>query len=69
MAGVLGLNASISSANLYLQVHLISKNYNAINIFQIAKSSYFWFKKDSRSKHANNTFRIYAYSAMWPKNY
>ena len=35
----------------------------------MAKSSYFWFKKDSRPKYINNTLRIYAYSAILPKDY
>ena len=69
MAGLLKLNTSISSINLYLCVYLISKNYNIINIFQMAKSSYFQFKKDSRPKHTNNTLRIYTYSAILPKDY
>ena len=41
MAGLLGLDASISSTNLYLQIHSVFKNYNTINILQMAESSYF----------------------------
>ena len=69
MVGLLGLDASVSSTNLYLQIHLVSKNYNTVNILRTAKSSYFWFKKNSRPKHANNNLRIYAYSAIQPSNY
>jgi len=32
MVGLLGLDASVSSTNLYLQIHLVSKNYNTVNI-------------------------------------
>ena len=35
----------------------------------MAKSSYFWFKKDSRFKYINNTLKIYTYSAILPKDY
>jgi len=38
---LLGLDASVSSINLYLRIHLVSKNYDAIDILQIAKSSYY----------------------------
>jgi len=69
MVGLLGLNASASSINLYLRIYLISKNYNAINILQTAKSSYFWFKRDSRPKYANDGLRIYTYSTIRPSNY
>jgi len=31
-AKLVGLNASISSINLYLYIHLVFKNYNIINI-------------------------------------
>ena len=64
MVGLLGLDTSASSINLYLRIHLVSKNYNAINILQTAKSSYFWFKRDSRLKHTNNGLGIYAYSTI-----
>ena len=64
MAVLLGLDASISSANLYLRVYSVSKKYDAINILQTAESFYFWFKRDSRSEHANDTLGIYAYSAV-----
>jgi hypothetical protein len=45
------------------------KNYNTINILRTAKSSYFWFKRDSYPKYANNSLRIYTYSTMRPSNY
>ena len=64
MAGLLGLDTSVSSPNLYLQIHSVSKNYNTINILQIAKSSYFWFKKNSYLEYTNNNLGIYAYSAI-----
>ena len=64
MVELLELDISVSFANLYLQIHLVFKNYNAINILQIVKSSYFWFKKNSHFKHANDTFSIYTYFAM-----
>jgi hypothetical protein len=64
MVGLLGLDASTSSINLYLRIHLVSKNYNTIDILRTAKSSYFWFKRDSRPEHANNSLRIYAYSTI-----
>jgi hypothetical protein len=69
MVGLLGLDASVSSTDLYLQIHLVSKNYNTINILQTAKSSYFWFKKNSCLEHINNNLRIYAYSTIQPINY
>ena len=64
MAELLGLDASASSTNLYLRIYLVSKNYNAIDILQIAKSSYFWFKRNSCLRHTNNGLRIYAYSTI-----
>ena len=69
MAGLLGLDASVFSTDLYLQIHLVSKNYDTINILRMAKSSYFWFKKNSYLEYANNNLRIYAYSAIQPSNY
>ena len=69
MAGLLGLDASTSSINLYLRIHLVSKNYDAINILRTAKSSYFWFKRDSYPEHTNDGLRIYAYSTIRPSNY
>jgi len=69
MVGLLGLDTSASSINLYLRIYLVSKNYNAINILRTAKSSYFWFKRDSRPKYINDGLRIYAYSTMRPSNY
>ena len=69
MAGLLGLDASVSSINLYLRIHLVSKNYNTINILQTAKSSYFQFKKNSYLEYINNNLRIYAYSTIQPINY
>ena len=66
---MLGLDASTSSINLYLQIYSISKNYNAINILRTAKSSYFWFKRNSRPEHANDSLGIYAYSTMRPSDY
>ena len=69
MAGLLGLDTSAFSINLYLRIHSVSKNYNAINILRTAKSSYFWFKRDSRPKYINDSLRIYAYSTMRPSDY
>jgi hypothetical protein len=69
MVGLLGLDASISSINLYLRIHLVSKNYNTINILRTAKSSYYWFKRDSRPKHTNDHLRIYAYSTIRPSEH
>ena len=69
MAGLLELDASASFTNLYLRIHLVSKNYNAINILRTAKSSYFWFKRDSRPKYTNDGLRIYAYSTIRPSDY
>ena len=69
MAELLGLDASASSTNLYLRIYLVSKNYNAIDILQIAKSSYFWFKRNSYPRHINDGLRIYAYSTIQPSNY
>ena len=69
MAGLLELDTSVSFTNLYLQIYLVSKNYNTVNILQIAKSSYFQFKKNSRLEHANDNLRIYAYSTIQPRNY
>ncbi len=69
MVGLLGLDASVSSINLYLQIYLVSKNYNTINILRTAKSSYFQFKRDSRPKYTNNSLRIYTYSTIQPSNY
>jgi len=40
MVGLLGLDASVSSVNLYLRIHLVFKNYNTVNILRTAKSSY-----------------------------
>ena len=69
MAGLLRLDTSIPFANLYLQIYLVFKNYNTVDIFQIAESSYFQFKKNSRLKHINNNLRIYTYSAIQLSNY
>jgi hypothetical protein len=69
MVGLLGLDASVSSINLYLQIYLVSKNYNTINILRTAESSYYWFKRDSYSKHVNDHLRIYAYSTIRPSEY
>ena len=69
MVGLLGLDTSASFINLYLQIYLVSKNYNAINILWTAKSFYFWFKRDSYPRHANNGLRIYAYSTIQLSNY
>ena len=69
MAGLLKLNTSIFFINFYLYIYLISKNYNTINILQIAKNSYFQFKKGSRLKYINNTLKIYIYSTILLKNY
>jgi hypothetical protein len=69
MAGLLGLDASASSANLYLRIHSVSENYDAIDILRTAESSYFWFKRDSRPEHANDGLGIYAYSTVRPSNY
>ena len=35
----------------------------------MAENSYFWFKKNSRLKHINNNFGIYAYSAIQLSDY
>ena len=69
MAGLLGLDASAFFANLYLRIHSVSENYDVIDILQTFKSSYFWFKRDSRPEHANNGLGIYAYSTVQPSNY
>ena len=69
IAELLGLDTSISFTDLYLQIHLVSKNYNTINILQTAKSSFFWFKKNSYLEYINNNLRIYAYSTIQPSNY
>ena len=69
MVGLLGLDASVSSTNLYLWIYLVSKNYNTINILWMAKSSYFWFKKNSCLEYTNNNLKIYAYSTIQPSNY
>ena len=69
MVGLLGLDASVFFTNLYLQIHLVSKNYNTVNILWMAKSFYFQFKKNSCLEHANNNLRIYAYSTIQPSNY
>jgi len=69
MAGLLGLDTSTFSINLYLRIHLVSKNYNTINILQTAESSYFWFKRDSHPKHTNDGLGIYAYSTIRPSDY
>jgi hypothetical protein len=69
MAGLLGLDASVSSADLYLRIHLVSENYDTVDILRTAESSYFWFKKNSRPEHANDNLGIYAYSAVQPINY
>ena len=69
IAELLGLNASVSSIDLYLQIHSVFKNYNTVNILQIAKNSYFQFKKNSRLKYINNNLKIYAYSAVQPSDY
>ena len=61
MAGLLGLDASISSIDLYLQIHSVFKNYNTVDILQMAENSYFWFKKNSRLEHVNDNFGIYTY--------
>lgn len=69
MAGLLGLDASVSSANLYLRIHSVSENYDAIDILRTAESSYYWFKRDSRPEHANDALGVYAYSAVRPSEY
>jgi hypothetical protein len=69
MAGLLGLDASVSSTNLYLRIHSVSENYDAINILRTAESSYHWFKRDSRPKHADDALGVYAYSAVRPSEY
>ena len=69
IAGLLGLDTSVSSTNLYLRIHLVSKNYNTINILRTAKSSYFWFKKNSCLEHINDNLGIYAYSTIQPSDY
>jgi hypothetical protein len=69
MAGLLGLDASASSAKLYLRIHSVSENYDAIDVLRTAESSYFWFKRDSRPEHANDGLGIYAYSGMRPSEY
>jgi hypothetical protein len=35
----------------------------------MAKSSYFWFRKNSCLKYANDNLRIYTYSAVQPDDY
>ena len=69
MAGLLGLDASVSSANLYLRIHSVSENYDAIDILRTAESSYYWFKRDSRPEHANDILGVYAYSGVRPSEY
>ena len=69
IAGLLGLDTSVSSINLYLRIHSVSKNYDAIDILWTAKSLYYWFKRDSCPKHANNILRVYAYSGIRPSKY
>lgn len=69
MAGLLGLDASVSSADLYLRIHSVSENYDTVDILRTAESSYFWFKKNSRPEHANDNLGIYAYSAVQPSDY
>ena len=65
MAGLLGLDASVSSADLYLRIHSVSENYDTVDILRTAENSYFWFKKNSHLEYANNNLRIYTYSTIY----